>query len=158
MRVLNAPAKWLTVTTCVTLLACGDTTAPGEVEFQVIEDLEFAAILGVDLSAMELHETGVYIQDLTAGEGDPVTWGDEVWLGYEGWLYDGTRFDAGEIDFILGSGQVIPGFDQGILGMRLGGQRRMVIPPALAYGTQGAGSVPPGSVLVFEVEVLNVVR
>ena len=157
MRLLKASAMWLTVLASVMVVGCSiETTEPTEVEIQVIEELDFAPSLGIDLAAMQLTGTGVYIQDVTVGEGEPVTSGDQIWIAYQGWLYTGTRFDAGEFNFRLGEGLVIQGFDQGIEGMRLGGKRRMVIPPELAYGTQGVGSIPPGSVLVFEVDLLNV--
>jgi len=159
MRALNASARWLTVLTSVTMLACSiDIADPGPVELQVIEEIEFASSLGIDLAAMEMLGTGVYIQDLTVGEGAPLVWGDQPRVRFAGWLNDGTGFDSGEFGFLMGNNQVVPGFEQGIFGMRLGGVRRIIIPPILAYGAQGGGSVPPGAVLIFEVEVLEVVR
>ena len=91
-----------------------------------------------------------------------------VAVQYTGWLYDqtqpeqkGAQFDSSRgrqpFRFVLGAGQVIPGWDQGVLGMKVGGQRRLVIPAALAYGDSGAGGViPPGATLVFEVELVDV--
>ena len=90
-------------------------------------------------------------------------------VAYTGWLYEegaadnkGTLFDQASAEspfsFVLGAGQVIAGWDQGLVGMHVGGRRRLVIPPALAYGTQGAGGglIPPNATLIFEVELLGV--
>lgn len=159
MRALKNPARWLAVLAPLTMVACGlEVSEPTEVELQVIEELTYAASLGIDLAAMEVTGSGVYILDLTLGEGEPVVWGEEVRVRYEGWLNTGTRFDAGEFGFLMGNNQVVPGFEQGIFGMMLGGKRQMIIPPILAYGNQGVGSIPPGSVLIFEVELLDIVR
>jgi FKBP-type peptidyl-prolyl cis-trans isomerase len=128
------------------------------VELQVIEELTFDPGLDIDLTAMEVTATGVYIRDIVVGEGGPLVWGDQPIVRYQGWLANGTRFDSGEFGFLMGNNQVVPGFEQGIFGMRVGGVRQMIIPPVLAYGTRGVGLIPPGSVLVFEVQVLEAVR
>lgn len=101
------------------------------------------------------------IEEIVVGEGDEVKDGDWVSVHYTGCLEDGTKFDSsldrGEpIEFPLGGGMVIPGWEQGIRGMRVGGKRKLVIPPELAYGEDGAGDViPPNAVLVFDVEVVG---
>jgi FKBP-type peptidyl-prolyl cis-trans isomerase FkpA len=90
-------------------------------------------------------------------------------VNYTGWLYDPTRpdlkgrmFDSsqgrGPFDFVLGAGQVIPGWDQGFDGMKIGGRRRLTIPPDMAYGVDGAGGgiIPPNATLIFEMELLDV--
>jgi FKBP-type peptidyl-prolyl cis-trans isomerase len=102
--------------------------------------------------------------DLVAGTGTQAVGGSRVTVSYGGWLYDpagpngkGRQFDASTITFQLGAGQVIRGWDQGIAGMRVGGQRRLVIPPELAYGSAGAGGViPPNATLVFDVALISV--
>lgn len=101
--------------------------------------------------------------DLRAGTGTEATTGRRLTVNYAGWLYSasaaenkGRQFDAGTFAFTLGAGQVIRGWDQGFTGMRVGGLRRLVIPPDLAYGSQGQGSIPPNATLVFDVELLNV--
>ena len=107
--------------------------------------------------------------DLIVGSGAPASNGQTVMVAYTGWLYEegaadnkGTLFDqasaASPFSFVLGAGQVIAGWDQGLVGMHVGGRRRLVIPPALAYGTQGAGDgrIPPNATLIFEVELLGV--
>lgn len=122
-----------------------------------IEDTEFAPALGVDLSAMTRTESGLYYRDITVGTGAVAQNGRTVSVYYQGWLASGTRFDGrtsgAPFPFRLGTGEVIRGWDQGVLGMRVGGKRQLVIPPALAYGSEGRGSIPPNAVLVFEVEV-----
>lgn len=103
--------------------------------------------------------------DLVVGAGALATNGSRPTVSYAGWLYDssktegkGRQFDSsGAFAFTLGIGQVIKGWDQGVLGMRVGGQRRLVIPPDLAYGSAGAGGViPPNATLVFDIGLLNV--
>jgi FKBP-type peptidyl-prolyl cis-trans isomerase FkpA len=107
--------------------------------------------------------------DRTAGSGTVARDGDVVQVNYTGWLYDagardhrGKEFDSsldgGEpIDFTLGAGEVIQGWDLGIRGMRVGGKRTLIIPARLAYGNRGAGdAVPPGAALVFDVELVGV--
>ena len=100
-------------------------------------------------------------EDLVVGTGTAAAAGKTVEVHYTGWLTDGTKFDSsvgrGPFDFKLGAGQVIRGWDQGVVGMKVGGKRKLTIPPELAYGDRGfPGAIPPSSTLVFEVELLNV--
>ena len=106
--------------------------------------------------------------DLQEGTGAMATSGQTASVNYTGWLYvegapdnKGKQFDSsigrGPFEFRLGSGQVIRGWDQGVQGMKVGGQRRLVLPPEFAYGARGAGGViPPNATLVFDVELLGV--
>jgi FKBP-type peptidyl-prolyl cis-trans isomerase len=113
--------------------------------------------------------TPTYTQtDLREGTGQLATSGQTATVNYTGWLYaddapenKGKKFDSsigrGPFEFRLGAGQVIRGWDQGVQGMKVGGQRRLVLPPEFAYGARGAGSViPPNATLVFDVELLGV--
>lgn len=102
------------------------------------------------------------IEDLVVGSGETAESGMQITVHYTGWLTNGTKFDS-SLDrndpfvFGLGLGQVIPGWDQGIVGMQVGGQRKLTIAAELAYGPIGAGSViPPDATLIFEVELLAV--
>lgn len=101
-------------------------------------------------------------EDLVIGEGASAEAGKEIVVHYVGWTADGEQFDnsraRGEpLDFPLGAGHMIPGWEQGLPGMKVGGKRRLVIPPALAYRDEGRGSaIPPNATLVFEVELLQV--
>ena len=102
------------------------------------------------------------IVDEVIGSGMPAKAGDNVSIQYLGMLPNGTMFDSSRdhgapIDFTLGSGQVIPGFDSGVLGMKVGGKRRITIPPELGYGDRAIGPIPPNSTLIFEVELLEIV-
>jgi len=102
------------------------------------------------------------IEDLVVGNGDTATAGQSVSVHYTGWLTNGQKFDSSvdrndPFEFNLGRGQVIPGWDQGVAGMQVGGKRKLTIPPELGYGSRGAGGViPPNATLVFEVELLAI--
>jgi FKBP-type peptidyl-prolyl cis-trans isomerase FkpA len=120
-------------------------------------------------AAAEDRAPALLATDIVAGQGAEATPGSKVSVHYTGWLYDhtrpgqkGTEFDSSRkhgapFSFALGARQVIPGWDQGVAGMKVGGQRRLVIPSYLAYGDSGAGGViPPGATLVFDVELVDV--
>jgi FKBP-type peptidyl-prolyl cis-trans isomerase FkpA len=114
--------------------------------------------------AMALQKT-----DLTPGNGAEIKSGQTALVHYTGWLYEsgapdhkGKQFDSsvgGEpFEFQLGAGHVIPGWDQGVVGMKVGGKRNLVIPPDMGYGARGAGNglIPPGATLVFDVELVEI--
>ncbi len=101
------------------------------------------------------------IEDQVVGEGDEAVAGQTVEVHYTGWLVDGTKFDSSldrdeTFSFKLGAGQVIAGWDQGVAGMKVGGARKLTIPPEMGYGERGAGGViPPNATLVFKVELMG---
>ncbi len=102
------------------------------------------------------------VEDLLIGGGAEAASGQKVTVHYTGWLTNGTKFDSSKdrkdpFVFALGKGQVIKGWDQGVAGMKVGGKRKLTIPPEMGYGSRGAGAViPPNATLVFEVELLGV--
>jgi FKBP-type peptidyl-prolyl cis-trans isomerase len=110
----------------------------------------------------DLIPRNVVKEDLIVGSGRAAWAGDDIVVHYVGWLLGGTQFDSSRarrdpLDFSLGAGDMIRGWDQGIEGMKVGGMRRLTIPAELAYGTHGCGGViPPDATLVFEIELLEI--
>jgi len=106
--------------------------------------------------------SGLIYEDLQVGDGATAESGNSVSVNYTGWLADGTKFDSSldrgqPFEFTLGAGEVIPGWDEGVTGMRVNGTRLLVIPPSLGYGSSGAGStIPPDSTLTFEVQLIDI--
>lgn len=140
--------------------ACGSTTAP-KTAVPDITTTTFAPILGVDLAAMTRMSDGVYYRDLAVGTGTPIDTGSKVQVRYAGFLVNGSLFDqsaptAAPLTFTLGKGSVIKGWDEGLVGMKLGGQRQLVIPPDLAYGASGSTNIPSQAILVFVVTLVGV--
>jgi FKBP-type peptidyl-prolyl cis-trans isomerase len=141
------------------LLACSDSTAP----LLTVDDVMFAPSLNVDLDASTRAANGLAYQDLTVGTGAVAESGRTASVRYAGYLSTGTRFDdnlePGDalLPVAIGTAttgvRTVPGFEQGITGMRVGGIRKIVIPPALGYGRQGALG---NQVLVFDVELVSV--
>ncbi len=139
---------------CATV-ACGGSTPNSETT-------EGAPMADTGVTALQMIDTKV-------GTGAEATAGRVVRVHYTGWLFDaskadqrGNKFDSSKdrnepFEFPLGGGQVIPGWDQGFAGMKVGGRRVLTVPPAMGYGARGAGGViPPNATLVFEVELLEV--
>ena len=157
-----AQTNWVLLVVMTMVAACsggggeaGVATPPRDPE-----QLFFAPELEIDLSEFERTSSGLYIQDVTVGEGPLTRRTSRVWIEYVGWLPDGTVFDGnlgGEpYAFRLGGNEVIRGWNEGIVGMRRGGVRRLVVRPALAYGSSRRGDIPPGSTLVFYLELIDV--
>lgn len=164
------------VATLLAVTACGGESDPLDPGPPDIESLVFAASLGVDLSEMTLLPSGLYIRDLTVGEGASVGQQQGARFSYQGWLHDGTPVDGGEypidqfspgafispfdgeVYYLVGSGQTIAGWDIGLEGMRVGGVRQIVVPPRLGFGAVGSldGRVPGNAVLVYRFELLAV--
>jgi len=125
-------------------------------------EISFDPKLGVDLTTMTKTPSGLQYQDLTVGTGAEAAAGQEATVHYTGWLTNGHKFDSSRdrrdpFAFRIARRQVIAGWDEGVAGMKVGGQRRLVLPPALGYGSRGAPpDIPPNAVLVFDVELLGV--
>ena len=105
--------------------------------------------------------SSLVVEDIVVGTGATAATGDTLTVHYVGRLQNGSQFESSydlnsPYTFRVGAGQVIAGWDQGIPGMKVGGKRRLTIPPSLAYGNQQVGSIPPNSTLVFDVELLSI--
>lgn len=153
------------------LAACGDG-APGNDTIQALrapapaeEPLDPAMIdyhpdLQVDITAMRLHPSGLLWADDSVGTGDSLDVDMTAVVHYTGWLPDGTAFDTsretGPFSFRVGAGEVIDAWDLGVIGMRPGGKRKLIIPPAMGYGSEGFSIIPPNAILVFEIELLEI--
>lgn len=111
--------------------------------------------------AATVNPSGLIIEEINPGVGEPAQTGDVVQVHYTGWLENGDQFDSSSgstpLEFTLGAGRVIPGWEEGIMGMQVGERRRLIIPPNLAYSTAGSGDViPPNATLTFEVELVAI--
>ena len=153
-------------------LAYGDSGAgnvipPGATlvfDVELVDVLPGAPAAPTEVAAEDYTTTdsGLQYYDFEVGDGATPSAGQTVTVNYTGWLEDGTKFDSsldrGEpFSFVIGQGQVIPGWDEGVMTMQVGGKRQLRIPPELGYGDQGAGgAIPPGATLIFEVELLDV--
>ena len=131
--------RWLSALILVALAACG----------------------GGDSGTTPTSGGTLVIEDLVIGTGATAAVGDAVTVNYVGTLTNGTKFDSSydrgqPYAFRIGAGQVIAGWDQGVPGMKVGGKRRLTIPPSLAYGNQAYGPIPANSTLVFEIELLSI--
>jgi FKBP-type peptidyl-prolyl cis-trans isomerase FkpA len=131
--------------------------------------MTFAACAAEQSESEPMAVTQLMKDDENVGSGNEAVAGRQVTVHYTGWLYDpsrpdkkGSKFDSSRdrndpFSFRLGGGQVIRGWDEGVAGMKVGGRRRLTIPPDMGYGARGAGSdIPPNSTLVFDVELLDV--
>ena len=111
----------------------------------------------------KMTDSGLKFEDLAMGDGAAAVAGQTVEVHYTGWLESGTKFDSSvdrgdTFEFKLGAGQVIKGWDEGVAGMKIGGKRKLTIPPQLGYGARGAGGViPPNATLIFDVELISIV-
>lgn len=146
----------LLLAVCVPGLACShDSAAPSNTSTPPnIATATFAPSLNVNVAAMTKTADGLYYQDSVSGTGTTAASGHNVTVAYTGWLTNGSQFDANpSFPFTLGVGQVIAGWDEGVAGMKIGGWRKLVIPPSLGYGNQQAGTIPPNSILVFNIQL-----
>jgi FKBP-type peptidyl-prolyl cis-trans isomerase len=119
-------------------------------------------LLVASATAADKNESQVKTEDLVLGTGTEAATGDTVGVHYTGWLEDGTQFDSSldrgvPLEFTIGEPGIIPGWSEGVPGMKVGGKRRLTIPPALAYGPSGFGGViPPNATLIFEIELVEI--
>ena len=137
---------------------------------KIVALIIFIAFLAVlSFAAQDAKKTvttasGLKYVDVVVGKGASPTAGKQVTVHYTGTLENGKKFDSSvdrkePFSFIIGVGQVIPGWDEGVMSMKVGGKRKLIIPPNLGYGTQGAGGViPPNATLLFDVELLDVAK
>jgi FKBP-type peptidyl-prolyl cis-trans isomerase FkpA len=136
--------------------ACLSGTEPLTYPNIPIENTTFASNLGVNLAASTKTASGLYFRDITVGAGATVVATDSVKVYYQGAFSNGNLFDQrlspqAPFEVRLGKGAVIKGWDEGLVGMKVGGIRQLILPPSLAYGPTGYGSIPPNAVLVFNV-------
>lgn len=144
------------------LAGCGERAPPLPPPEPEPEDLSYAPQLGIDLAVMDRTPGGVYVQDTFVGGGQVARRGREVVLEYTTWLHDGTRVassaeSGGPLVRRLGQSDELQGLQEGVIGMREGGERKLVIPARLAYGVRGQPPrIPPQAVLVMRVELRDV--
>jgi FKBP-type peptidyl-prolyl cis-trans isomerase FkpA len=123
----------------------------------VLEATKFAPSLDVNLKASMKSPSGLYYRDIVVGTGGVATTGSQVAVNYDGALADGTHFESGPYSFPLGMRQVVRGWDEGLVGMKVGGKRQLIVPPDLGYGPAGRPpKIPANSVMIFTVELVHV--
>lgn len=138
--------------------ACSGSSDPS---VPTVEETTFAPALGIDLSTFTRNASGLYFKELVVGTGAEAQNGATVGVRYKGQFPDASVFDENPapealLTFPVGAGRVVAGFDQGVRGMRVGGKRQLILPPALGYGSRGSGAVPPNAILVFTVDLVTV--
>ena len=146
------------VAACAKAPEASNAPAPGSGPLNpVLEAATYAPALQVDLKGSTKSASGLYYRDLVVGTGAEAVVGKQVTAKYSGTQADGTPVDAGVYPFILGAHAVIPGWDEGVAGMKVGGKRQLIIPSDLAYGPNGSPPrVPANAILVFTVELVAV--
>jgi FKBP-type peptidyl-prolyl cis-trans isomerase len=160
--IMPTSVRFAPIGLALALSSCAGESAPppGGTAEPDIATMSFAPALEIDVSTMTRSPRGVWIKDLAVGAGEPVGSGSLVAIRYAGHLADGTQFDATRpidppFEFRIDAGDVIPGFDEAVTGMRQGGKRLAIIPPALGYRSRANGPIPANSVLVFTIELVE---
>jgi FKBP-type peptidyl-prolyl cis-trans isomerase len=156
--------KHLLIAALATIVMASACTKKEEVKTTETTNTTQAAATPVSADASAAANAAapkVEMQDTVVGKGAEAVNGKSVTVHYTGTLKDGTKFDSSvdrkePFTFTLGAGQVIKGWEQGILGMKVGGKRKLTIPPELAYGANAVGAIPANSTLIFDVELLEV--
>ena len=142
--------------------ACGGGDDSGDTEAGGGGEEEVTAGSGDCPTEPTTTDSGLQIEEIECGDGEEAQKGDTLEVHYEGTLEDGTKFDASRdhgstFEFQVGAGQVIQGWDEGLIGMKIGGVRKLTIPPELGYGAAGAPpAIPPNSTLIFEIELVDI--
>lgn len=157
-------SRWIFAVLALLAAACGKETRRAAIEAiraaarpaepppdTVPEFLDYAADLKVDLSDMAKLPEGVLYRDVETGSGPEIIPGDSVLVHYQGWLPNGVMVDSALVAIKVGSGAALPGIEAALPGMKVGGLRKLVLSPGLAYGVEGTGGIPPNSVLVYDV-------
>jgi hypothetical protein len=141
---------------------CIDPIEPVLVEDPPIETVEFDAALGIDLSEFLERSSGIWVRDELPGEGSGVEYGQLININYTGWVWSGFRFDhvdpstGGPVPLFLGDERIIEGLNLGIQGMRVGGERTILVPPSLGFGAGSLPGIPGNSWLVIWVQLVSV--
>jgi FKBP-type peptidyl-prolyl cis-trans isomerase len=148
----------LTIAATLVFAGCLESSGPGAAV--PIEETNFASSLDVNLSQSTRTTNGVYYRDLVVGTGAVVANGQTLDVKYTGWLSSGFQFDSNVTDgtpysFVLGTGNVIAGWHDGLQGARVGTTRQLIIPASMAYGPGGNGPIPGNAVIVFKVEIVG---
>lgn len=146
--------------TLLFLTGCGDS-GKADGKFATLKPEEVTKTFENKDAPVQTMESGLKYQDIKVGTGAEAETGKHIYVHYSGYLTDGTKFDSSlsrgkPFDLVLGAGRVIKGWDLGIVGMKVGGKRKLLIPSNLGYGTQGGGPIPPNADLIFDVELLKV--
>ncbi len=157
--------KFIPIFALAILVGCGSGNDTLETEMEGAADTPASQAVAKLMEGLDTElevvttASGLQYVDITPGTGGTVNTGQMVSVHYTGWLLDGSKFDSsrdrGEpLEFNIGTGRVIPGWDEGVGSMQIGGRRKLAIPPELGYGERGIGPIPPNSTLIFDVELL----
>jgi peptidylprolyl isomerase len=144
------------------LSGCMDSVSPEEFVETPIEEVTFDPSLGIDLDEFVLEESGIWVRDDEPGEGDPIFMGQEAGVYYTAWVSTGHKFDAVSesegppATIVLGRPGPMDGLTFGLLGMRAGGERTVLVPPSLGFGWISLTGVPPGSWLVLSIQLVSI--
>lgn len=155
---------WRAVAAAAMLAACREAPPASASVSGQPEELTYAPALQVTLDSAERRPSGLYVHDVVVGSGPVADSMATAEVYYTGWLADGSKFDSNRdrqetFRFTVGIGQVIGGWDEGVRGMRVGGKRRLVVPPKLGYGDIGsAPAIPRMATLVFDLELVGLPR
>ena len=150
----------LAIASVAAIIACGSDSPTQVPPVPDIETTTFASSLNITLSTFTKTTYGLYYKDLVTGTGATVAKGDSLFVHYFGYFPTGVLFDsnpstAAPFVFKVGAGAVIAGWDSAAVGMKIGGQRQIILPPSLGYGSSQHGSIPPNSILVFTITAVS---